>query len=60
MEEKLVLAVYNHPVLYDTSLNIYRNNLQKNDAWKAIAELVGVNGGFIKNIYFLQKDYAWH
>ena len=47
MEEKLIIAVSAHPVLYDTSLFVYRDVLKKNTAWKKVSEIVGIAGGFI-------------
>ncbi|XP_041958864.1 classical arabinogalactan protein 9-like [Alosa sapidissima] len=42
MEEKLIVAVAGFPNLYDPSLLSYRDNDQRNSAWRRVAEIVGV------------------
>lgn len=37
-EEKLINIIAGHPVLYDTSNPNYRNNLVKDNVWKAIGK----------------------
>ena len=37
--EKLIIAVSGFPGLY-----VYRDNQKKDDAWKKVADLVGVSG----------------
>ncbi|KAI2646850.1 Transcription factor Adf-1 [Labeo rohita] len=44
MEEKLIVAVSSFPPLYDTSLYSYRDTTVKNEAWRKVAEAVGVPG----------------
>ncbi|KAL0159475.1 hypothetical protein M9458_043200 [Cirrhinus mrigala] len=44
MEEKLIIAVGNHPVLYDQSLFMYRDSYRRDQAWKEVAEAVGESG----------------
>ena len=46
MEEKLVVVVANHPVLYDQSLFTYRDTNRRNQAWREVAETVGETGRF--------------
>ncbi|ROL45238.1 hypothetical protein DPX16_17849 [Anabarilius grahami] len=41
MEEKLIIAVGNHPVLYDQSLYTYLDTNRRDQAWKEVAETVG-------------------
>ena len=50
MEEKLIVCVSAHPIglLYNTSLFDYRDVNKKNDAWRRVAEVVGVPG-----VYFV-------
>ncbi len=40
MEDKLIIAVSSIPILYDPSLECYRNTEQKNYAWRRVAEIV--------------------
>ena len=40
MEEKLIMAVGNHPVLYDQSLFTYRDTNRRSQAWREVAETV--------------------
>ena len=44
MEEQLIVCVSSYPVLYDTSMFDYRDINKKNDAWRRVAEVVGVPG----------------
>ncbi|XP_036385990.1 uncharacterized protein LOC118778531 [Megalops cyprinoides] len=44
MEEKLILAVYEYPELYNSTLPIYRNIDRKANAWRSIGALVGLSG----------------
>ncbi|RXN10844.1 transcription factor Adf-1-like protein [Labeo rohita] len=46
MEEKLIIAVGNHPVLYDQSLFMYRDSYRRDQAWKEVAEAVGESASF--------------
>ena len=48
MEEQLIVCVSAHPILYNTSLFDYRDVNKKNDAWRRVAEVVGVPG-----VYFV-------
>uniref|UniRef100_A0A671TYY7 MADF domain-containing protein n=1 Tax=Sparus aurata TaxID=8175 RepID=A0A671TYY7_SPAAU len=43
MEEKLIIAVCGHPVLYDTTAVFYRNRYKKEEAWVKVAEEVGLS-----------------
>ncbi|XP_041922666.1 transcription factor Adf-1-like [Alosa sapidissima] len=43
MEEKLIVAVCSHPVLYDQTLFIYRDLNMQAQAWREVAEAVGVD-----------------
>ena len=42
MEEKLIIAVYGFPELYDSTLFVYRDIKKKYDSWRKVA--VGVSG----------------
>ena len=46
MEEKLIACVAAYPVLYDTSLYLYRYINKKNEACRRVADVVGAPGGF--------------
>ena len=46
MEEKLIIAVANHPVLYDQTLFTYRGTNQRSQSWREGAETVGENRRF--------------
>ncbi|CAK6970583.1 uncharacterized protein LOC117943446 [Scomber scombrus] len=41
--EILIAALAGQPVLYDVSLFSYQDQLQKADAWKRVAEAVGLS-----------------
>ncbi|XP_034091701.1 transcription factor Adf-1-like [Gymnodraco acuticeps] len=41
MDEVIIVAVANHPVLFDVTLFTYRDRNQRNQAWKEVAETVG-------------------
>ncbi|XP_034077651.1 uncharacterized protein LOC117549674 [Gymnodraco acuticeps] len=41
MEEKIIVAVGNHPGLYDQSMFTYRDTHRRNQAWREVAETVG-------------------
>uniref|UniRef100_A0A672RD65 MADF domain-containing protein n=1 Tax=Sinocyclocheilus grahami TaxID=75366 RepID=A0A672RD65_SINGR len=43
MGEKFILAVSENPILYDTSLESYRDFNRKNEAWKRVSEIVGLS-----------------
>ena len=45
MEEKLIACVAAYPVLYDTSLYLYRDINKKNETWRRVAD-VGAPGVF--------------
>ncbi|XP_053179674.1 transcription factor Adf-1-like [Scomber japonicus] len=42
MEDKLVVAVTAHPVLYDTSCLLYRDRYKKEQAWSKVSEVAGL------------------
>ncbi|TNN41807.1 Transcription factor Adf-1 [Liparis tanakae] len=42
MEDKIIVAVCGHPVLYNTTLFEYRNRNKKDEAWKRVGEAVGL------------------
>lgn len=44
MEEKLILAVENHPVLYDKSLSNYKSGNSRDQAWKEVAKEINFQG----------------
>ena len=46
MEEKLIIAVCGHPVLYDTAAVFYRDKIKKEEAWVKVSEEVGLPGKF--------------
>ena len=39
---ELIIAVSGFPELYDTSLFVYRDNRKKNEAWRKVADIVGL------------------
>ena len=43
-DDKLIIAVSSFPCIYDVSLDTYRDNLMRNEAWRKIAEIVGDDG----------------
>ncbi|KAJ8393927.1 hypothetical protein AAFF_G00054600 [Aldrovandia affinis] len=56
MEEKLILAVYEYPELYNSTLPIYRNIDRKADAWRNIGALVGLSGDEAKRKWKNLRD----
>ncbi|KAL2102310.1 hypothetical protein ACEWY4_001478 [Coilia grayii] len=42
MEERLITVISGFPILYDMSLSSYRDTSMKNEAWRKVAEIVGV------------------
>ena len=46
MEEKLIVAVCGHPVLYDTTALFYRDKVKEEEAWEKVGEEVGLPGKF--------------
>lgn len=46
MEEVLITAVSNNPVLFDKSLYVYRDAIKKAAAWDKVASIVGIPGEF--------------
>ncbi|XP_053184282.1 transcription factor Adf-1-like [Scomber japonicus] len=42
MEDKLIVAVTAHPVLYDTSCLLYRDRYKKEQAWSKVSEVAGL------------------
>lgn len=45
MEECLITAISGMPILFDMSMASYRDTNLKDEAWKKVAEIVGVSGG---------------
>ncbi len=43
-EEKLIIEVQNHTILFDTSHPHYKDTNRKDKAWSEIAEVLGVDG----------------
>ncbi|KAJ8286502.1 hypothetical protein GJAV_G00039920 [Gymnothorax javanicus] len=56
MDEKLILAVYECPELYDSTLPIYRNIDRKADAWRKIGALVGLSADEAKRKWKNLRD----
>ncbi|XP_034077832.1 uncharacterized protein LOC117549841 [Gymnodraco acuticeps] len=50
MEDKLIIAVANVPVLYDCTLFTYRDLNRRNQAWREVAETVGETGRWRNNL----------
>lgn len=50
MEDRLIEAIRKRPCIYDKRCLMYRNKLAKEKAWKAVSQVVGVNGN--KYFYF--------
>ena len=48
MEDKLIVAVTAHPVLYDTSCLLYRDRYKKEQPWNKVSEVAGLPGKFCK------------
>lgn len=46
MEYKLIMAVSGFPSLYDMNSPTYRDLNMRSDAWRQVAEIVGVPGEF--------------
>ena len=61
MEEKIIVAVGNHPVLYDQSLFTYRDTNRRSQAWREMAETVGETGGFspVWGVYIQFTSFEW-
>lgn len=47
-EEKLIIEVQNHSIIYDNSHRFYKDVYKKEIAWKDIAEAMGVDGKSLK------------
>lgn len=47
-DEKLIIEVKNHRIIYDSSHQFYKDNYKKEIAWKDIAEAMGVDGKSLK------------
>ena len=58
MEDKIIVAVGNHPVLYDQSLFTYRDTNRRSQAWREVAETVGHTGRFISSVLPLNGQLA--
>ena len=57
MEDKIIVAVGNHPVLYDQSLFTYRDTNRRSQAsWREVAETVF--GEFISSVLSLNGQLA--
>ncbi|XP_064164969.1 uncharacterized protein LOC135239896 [Anguilla rostrata] len=56
MDEKLILAVYEYPELYNSTLPIYRNLDRKADAWRKIGALVGLSADEAKRKWKNLRD----
>ncbi|XP_059210376.1 transcription factor Adf-1-like [Centropristis striata] len=42
-EEMFILEIQNHPIIYDPSHPLYKDNYRKEVAWKTVAEVMGVD-----------------
>ena len=58
MEDKLIVAVTAHPVLYDTSCRLYRDRYKKEQAWSKVSEVAGLPGKYV-NMYLLRVCSYW-
>lgn len=47
MEEQLIIAIENHPILYDKSLSTYKSVNARETAWKEVAKDISSSGKFI-------------
>lgn len=47
MEYKLIMAVSGFPSLYDSNSSTYRDLNMRSDAWRQVAEMVGVPGEWL-------------
>ena len=43
-EERLILQVQEHKILYDTSNPFYKDLSRKENTWAKVAEVLGVSG----------------
>ena len=62
MEEKLIACVAAYPVLYDTSLYLYKDINKKNEAWRRVADVVGAPGVFFvlfQSLVTLRNFILW-
>ena len=52
MGERMIMAVFRRPVLWNMRIDIYRDKNKTNQAWKEIGEEFGLPGTymFLKNI----------
>ncbi|KAJ8368185.1 hypothetical protein SKAU_G00082130 [Synaphobranchus kaupii] len=62
MGEKLILAVSEHPVIYDRSFEGYRDRIIKNTAWRKVSETTGLpveecrrNWRDLRDVYVREK-----
>lgn len=46
-EEKLILAVQEHTILYDTTHLFYKDTNRKENAWCKVAEVTGLRGKYM-------------
>ncbi|XP_034080376.1 transcription factor Adf-1-like [Gymnodraco acuticeps] len=56
MEDKLIIAVANVPVLYDCTLFTYRDLNRRNQAWREVAETVGETDNVCKKRWKSLRD----
>ncbi|XP_013855024.1 transcription factor Adf-1 [Austrofundulus limnaeus] len=56
MEEKLIVAVCSHPVLYDQSSVLYRDRNKKDLAWRTVSEEVGMSVAVCKKRWKSLRD----
>ena len=50
-EDKLIIAVTAHPILYDTTCPLYRDRNRKEQAWRTVSEVAGLPGKFCKYVF---------
>lgn len=57
-DERFILEVEKHTVLYDTTNPFYKDNSKKDKAWSLIAQVLGVEGEYNNHlIIFLIHDF---
>lgn len=59
MEGKLIAMVSSYPVIYNLSVNVYRDITKKNKAWKEVSEIVAHFGDCMYFNNFLKKKKSF-
>lgn len=58
-DERLIIEVEKHSILYDHSHTFYKNNVKKDKAWSDVSAVMGQDGMFVllMNVYTTLSTY---